>query len=114
MGTRAQVYFPETKIYLYQHYDGYNLPNTVRDALKRGKDRWDDPEYLARIVFCEMIRDDIDGTAGYGIDAVRHDDIEYLVTLDTNRQRVIVQNIYEESCLSFSFDEYINRTQTSW
>lgn len=113
MGTRAQVYFPETKIYLYQHYDGYNLPNTVRDALKRGKDRWDDPEYLARIVFCEMIRDDIDVTTGYGIDAAFHDDVEYLITLHTDTLRIVINHINSHSD-SLSFEEYINSTQTEW
>lgn len=57
MGTRAQVCVVDgkEKIYLYQHYDGYELPNTVRRALQRGTDRWNDMEYLSRIIFCEML-----------------------------------------------------------
>lgn len=57
MSTRAQVCMVEgdEKLYLYMHYDGYELPNVVRRALARGTDRWDDFEYLGRIIFCEMI-----------------------------------------------------------
>ena len=57
MGTRAQCLIVDAGIYLYQHYDGYDLPQIVRDSLatERAQNRANDPEYLARIVFEDMI-----------------------------------------------------------
>ncbi len=69
MGDRANIVFKETgetDLYLYTHSGGYNLPLIVQHALQRGE-RWSDASYLARIVFCEMIKDDVNGTTGYGI-----------------------------------------------
>ena len=91
MATRSQVklissYFP-TPIYLYQHYDGYGLYKIVNNAISR-KARWDDHEYLARIIFSEMIKDHIDDTAGYGIGTFQHGDIEYLVEVDIDNQTI--------------------------
>jgi len=54
-------------VYLYQHWDGYYLPGKVARALERGKSRWNDPPYLARIIFSEMIRDELNELTGYGI-----------------------------------------------
>jgi hypothetical protein len=42
--------------------------------LKRGRERWNDPPYLARIIFSEMIHDDVDGLTGYGIAPYAMDD----------------------------------------
>ena len=55
------------EVTLYQHADGYDLAGTIARALDRGRSRWHDPSYLARIIFSEMVADDIDGTMGYGI-----------------------------------------------
>ena len=53
-------------IYLYSHWDS-NLGTVLAQALIRGKDRWNDSSYLARIIFSEMIKEDIEGNTGYGI-----------------------------------------------
>jgi len=106
MGTRAQVHIVDTGIYLYQHYDGYELPTIVRNAMIRGMDRLNDDEYLTRIIFSEMIKSDIDGITGYGIGNVRHSDIEYLVTVDVHNQRVKVEHI-DYYTLWCSFSEFI-------
>lgn len=99
MSTRAQVYFKETGVYLYQHADGYDLFKTVKKSLKRAKKagRLNDSCYLARMVFCDMIAVaekftfangketyGFNGSLGFGIDTERHGDIEYLVTIDEN------------------------------
>jgi hypothetical protein len=55
------------KVYLYTHWGAEDLEDVLREALGRGRSRWDDPPYLARIIFSEMIRDDLFETTGYGI-----------------------------------------------
>lgn len=51
----------------YQHADADTLAGSLARALDRGRSRWDDASYLGRIIFSELVRDDIDGTMGYGI-----------------------------------------------
>lgn len=102
MSTRAQVLIKETGIYLYQHADGYDLFETVKESLKRVEKagRLTDVEYMTRMVFCDMINkmetvnaDPImkkslisnygfSGSLGFGIGKEKHGDIEYLVTID--------------------------------
>lgn len=69
MGDKANIIFldGEEQVCFYTHCGGSVLPEVLRAALIRGKDRWDDPSYLARIIFSEMIQDDILGETGFGI-----------------------------------------------
>ena len=113
MGTRAQVHIVDTGIYLYQHYDGYELPTIVRNALIRGLSRLNDVEYLTRIIFSEMIEDDINGTTGYGIGNVQHSDIEYLITVDVGKQRITVEHI-DYYTLGYSFSEFVKTYKVMW
>lgn len=55
-------------IYFYSHWDGDGpLKEKLKQALRRGKERWFDKSYLARVIFSELIREDLDGLTGYGI-----------------------------------------------
>jgi len=55
-------------IYFYTHWGGSNILDHVQDALDIGRSRWNDPPYLARIIFCSMMRGaDLTGTTGFGI-----------------------------------------------
>ena len=118
MGTRAQVHIVDTGIYLYQHYDGYHLPTIVRNAMIRGKDRLSDDEYLTRIIFSEMVRDDIDGSTGYGIGKNQHSDIEYLVTVDVAKQRITVYHMTWNGLTIqiwvYTFKQFMESTIMEW
>jgi hypothetical protein len=102
MGTRAQVLIKDTGIYLYQHYDGNELFDIVKRAIAK-KMRWEDTEYLTRIIFSEMIKDNIAGETGYGIGNAQHGDIEFLVIVDTKKQTITEQDIYNETSKTISF-----------
>lgn len=94
MGCRAQVHIKDTNVYLYTHWNGNTLADVVRRAIIRGYERSDDPEYLARIIFCEMVKGDIDGTTGYGIGTTPNADNEWLIEVSCRNQTVvIVENI---------------------
>ena len=106
MGTRAQVFIKDTGVYLYQHWEGNNLANTVKEAISRGE-RLDDVEYLTRIIFSEMIKDSIGDSTGYGIGTKQHSDIEYLITIDCERQIMSVLMYFENTINVISFEEIL-------
>lgn len=85
MGDRGQVEIineGEPTLYLYTHWGASSLEHTVADALARGENRWSDPEYLNRIIFSEMIKDDVDSEVGYGIGFFQHGDVWKLVVIN--------------------------------
>ena len=89
MGDRANVRCVDWSggvFYLYTHWGGTDLPLTVQSALLR-KECWDDPSYLARIIFDEMTG--LDGeTRGHGISANMGDNEHNLIEIDANNQTV--------------------------
>ena len=95
MGDRAQVvvrrYGSKSDtdgVFLYTHSGGYCLAEAVQAALAR-KVRWDDPEYLTRIIFCQMVKGAEADECGFGIGLGVHGDIEHpLIVVDPANQRV--------------------------
>ena len=72
MGNRANIeikYDTGESIFFYSHWDGTGVDKIVKSALssERGQHRINDESYLARIIFCEMIKNDVLGETGYGI-----------------------------------------------
>lgn len=105
MSTRGQVFIDG--VYLYQHHDSYDIAKTVVAAVtsNAGKSRANDPEYLARIIFCEMVKNDVAGETGFGIGTSQHGDIEYLVTVNCDDQTITEMNVYGEKILNvWGFD----------
>jgi hypothetical protein len=91
MGDRANIvmHFDDGgQVWFYTHWAGSELAETLQAALKRGESHWDDPAYLARIIFCEMVRDDIDGLTGYGISTSEQDNEHPYIHVDTTTQTV--------------------------
>lgn len=107
MGARAQVLIKDEGVYLYTHCGAGEIEEDVKRALAK-KWRWDVPEYLARIIFEEMIPEGerMDET-GFGIGNAEHGDIDRLVTVNCAEQKVTVKDIYEDSERSFSFEDFI-------
>ena len=107
MGNRGNIildYGKDQTIGFYTHWDGGYLKEVIQDALKKGVDRWNDPSYLARIIFSELIKEDVDGTTGYGI-------YPGIWSMDNENPIVYVkfetyQVIVEDSV--FSFKEFVD------
>lgn len=85
MGDRGNVCFVEKNggiMYFYTHWGRSKLLGTLRNALKRGVDRWNDEPYLARIIFSEMIKDEILSETGYGLSTTKGDgDITFIIDM---------------------------------
>lgn len=75
MGDRGNIIVKDanSEVYLYTHWTGSDLPDVLRAALKRGKSRWNDGPYLARIIFCEMVKGEEMDETGFGISSTLGD-----------------------------------------
>jgi hypothetical protein len=116
MGNRANVYLHhghELGVYLYTHWAGDDLPETVRTALDRGEARWTDNQYLARIVFDEMLGDRHGEETGFGISAVLCDGARRIVDVDTAEQNVTLI-VDDARQASETFTEYVARERADW
>lgn len=89
MGDRGQVYIKDNKVFLYSHWGASALMNDVKAAIAK-KWRWNDPDYLTRIIFDEMTKGSHDEETGYGIGTQMAGDIWRLVTVDCKKQTVTV------------------------
>jgi len=76
------------KIYLYTHWGGESLEDVLRSALIRGEGRLNDVSYLARIIFSEMIKDEILEDTGFGISPYVTDDQYPTIEVDLENQTV--------------------------
>lgn len=93
MGDRSQVAVKMndsegSKVYLYSHWGGTSVYFAVQAALSLNE-RWDDPEYLARMIFCRMVEADLIGATGFGIGTQAHGDIEHLIPVLDCRGKTI-------------------------
>ena len=111
MGDRANVLVRcvDEQVCLYTHWGGSELPKILQHALKRGIRRWHDFPYLARIIFSEMIKDDIMDEAGYGISQRVGDGESRVLTVSVPSQ--IITN---PGGHYMSFQDYVNCEDISW
>lgn len=116
MGDRGSVQIipsdtTEYSVYLYTHWRGQELAQTVHRALAR-KQRWTDDSYLTRIIFCEMLRDGyndpieaFDTPESYGISAYPTESEYPDLVVDCAKQQVRVANFKK------SFEEFVKDPQ---
>lgn len=90
-------------IYLYTHWQGTFLPQIVAEALDSpaGRDRWNDPSYLARIIFNRMTRGFEADATGYGISPYQ---------ADWNHPDVVV-NLEAQTVDGYPYEEFIRHNK---
>jgi hypothetical protein len=118
MGNRANVFvkdqFGPGGVFLYSHSGGEDLPRVLQTALARGRERWQVASYLARVIVCEMVRDDLDGMYGYGISASLGDNEHPILGVDVGSQTIAVLDVDSPTpqgaptiANTFTFEEYL-------
>ena len=115
MGDRANVAIVQRRdgksegaIFLYTHCHGCELPFIVQAALDRGRERWDHEVYLARVVFSEMIQDELFDDAGFGIALYPPEGQHATIVIDCASRTVGFTRGELESCYRlWGFDHYI-------
>lgn len=100
MGERTEIllhYKAGGEVFLYSHWiDIKSLKKILAKALDRGRERWNDESYLARIIFSDMIENEIKDLTGFGI-------APYSMGEDT-----IVINIARQEVDGKSFEKFID------
>lgn len=116
MGDRANIKIKQATgdVWFYTHWSGHRLPEILRTALAR-RVRWGDSPYLARIIFCEMIKG---GEAGFGISTTVQDNEYPVLVCDTNTMTVFIEtesgNDDLEYPTRFGFQDYASQSEASW
>jgi hypothetical protein len=105
MGDRANIVLNFGKdyspIYLYSHWGGNSLPGVLGAALSRGQNRWDDAPYLYRIIFSEMIKEEVNEETGFGISPYQTDNEYDLIHVNLETQQVQIAGTI------WTFEEYL-------
>jgi len=124
MGCRANVFIKEsgeeTKgVFLYTHWGGEELVEDVQRALSK-RWRWDDYSYLARIIFCEMIKGEEDQETGFGISCLVGDGGHRIIRIDCDAGTVTVgkenpsRDGFIQSGPSFTFEQFVDLKEPNW
>ena len=112
MGDRGNIvlnYGSGRLIYLYTHWQGSHLSEILRAALSRGRSRWGDASYLARIVFSEMIGVEALEVTGFGLSPYLTDNEHDLLVVDLVGSRVLLcegENL-KSVRRTWTFDEFV-------
>lgn len=111
MGDRANVFVKTGKdgVYLYTHWNGTELPATLQAALNgpTGRSRWSDEAYLARIIFCSMVKGQEDEATGFGIATYTPDGDDRVLEVDCGSQTITERSRHQR----WSFVEYCGLTE---
>ena len=105
---QVEIVGPYGRVYLYTYNDAAFLVNIVHDVLSIQK-RWDDPDYLAKMIFCKMVppehwNDDI----GFGIGTQLYADVNLLITVDTVTQEISLQTAIDKHYkIKNSFKDFV-------
>ena len=114
MGDRAviEIHQEGGTVCLYSHSDGLHLRKVLAKALNRGFHRWDDQQYLTRIIFSEMTKGHEMATIGYGIHVGDADDLgpdNPTIYLDWSKDMQL-----DISCSTGTTNHLIIFTPTEW
>jgi len=111
MGDRGNIVIRDQggEVFFYTHWGGRNRKETLREALAKQL-RWDDGAYLARIIFCAMVKGQEDEETGFGISTYMCDNSYPLLVVDVDEQNVYERDPDDDTKrLSpvLSFEEFI-------
>ncbi len=121
MGDRGNI--EVDGVNLYGHGNGSLLPLILQGALAR-RWRWTDGSYLARIVFCCMVRGNEDGETGFGISpAGEMPDNEYpVLRVDTKAGRIYAmsedaaraRDPHSAAMASWTFEDFLRLKMSAY
>lgn len=108
---QIEIKGPYGSVFLYTHNLAHNTLYVVHDVLCK-KVKWDDPDYLSRMIFCNMIPPEFwNSETGFGIGTQMYNDIKLLITIDIVLKKVIITNFEKVNVINrslhYTFDTFI-------
>lgn len=105
---QVEIIGPYGRVYLYTHDGASSLVNDVHNTLSM-RQRWDDADYLTKMVFCRMVPMECRNTdRGHGIGTQLYADVNLLITLDTTTQVIMLQSATDMHYkFKMSFEEFV-------
>lgn len=94
-------------IYLYSHWGGSKIAKTLQSALAK-RMRWDDPIYLGRIIFDELIGNQQGKETGFGLSPYMGDNEHDLLIVYMDEQRI--EQVEEDETIpvaKWTFEEFV-------
>jgi len=99
------------RIFLYTYNKGLFLVHILYDVLAK-RERWDDEDYLSRMIFCAMINpEELKTSDGFGIGTQQYIDIKILISLDIINQKIILTEYLDNNMTRnnhCTFEQFIN------
>ena len=79
------------QVWVYTHWTGTDLPAMVREGIRAGRPRWNDSNYLTKIIIGRIIPgEDMLGETGYGIGCTLSDNEHTIIVVDIPNKRVFL------------------------
>lgn len=94
-------------LYMYTHWRGSGIQQILQSALKRGKGRWNDPSYLARIIFNELTKGCEMEETGFGLSNSLGDNEHPLLWVDMKTRKVRRTEECGSPLSEWGFEEFI-------
>jgi hypothetical protein len=129
MGDRANIYLTNSRyrkandtkhgIYLYTHWSGYSWPDRLRRALEFGRNRWDDPQYLQKIIMDQVFKKERDEETGAGVSLDIGDNQYPIIVVDVNGKTVSFADEGHETdraawYTTMTFAEYVAQSRANY
>lgn len=106
MSSPAQIVIEDVGVHLYTHRRSSEIEQLAAQALDRSRDRWEQPDYVARVVL-----DDLTGCSGgirgFGIAATNYPRAYKTLSVDLHNQTVALESIYDEKDWGMSLTDFV-------
>lgn len=116
MGDRGniKIYFGGSTqpIFFYTHWTGSDVQRIVKTAIAR-RERWHDTPYLARIIFCELVKGNEDNTTGFGISPFICDNEHEIIGVNPEKQEITFEDESGNVNKKMFFEEFMTRDLVS-
>jgi hypothetical protein len=115
MGDRANIIVKENRmsggVVLYTHQNGHVIHKTLEEALAKGKDRWDDAQYLAGIIYKRIVQvnDSLYCSQGDGISNAIWDNDYPVFVLYCENLELQVKNLGGGILCTIPFEKFVTK-----
>ena len=101
-------------LYLYNHEGSNSLVSIVFEVLSR-KERWDDADYLSRMIFCAMVPEsEWHESTNYGIGTSLYMDLQLFISINVPLQKITIQLTEDlHNPIVYTFEEFVTQFYNS-